>query len=1152
MVWRTIMRESDAPTADRVNFERAEADEESAGHPSFERALIAARPTSPQLARQLRLRALLAGVLGVERPLPALDRFAIERQIGAGGMGVVYRGHELATRQPVAIKLLPPGAAYERARFEREARVLRELGHPGVVGYLDHGTTPDGHAYLVMEWVDGEDLAVRLRRGPLDVTAALRLGVAIARAMIAVHAAGVIHRDLKPSNVILAGGSVDDVRVIDFGVARTQAPGGRLTATGAVIGTPHYMAPEQIRGVADVRTDVYGLGATLFEAIAGRAVFVGDHPGAVMIAVLAEAPPSLGPLRADVPGAVDAAIGRMLAKDPADRPVDMAAVATELSQLVAELARGRDAAPVLSRAERAPTAERHAPRGAPGDVLGRERPLAQIAGILAEAANEERSELVVISGDPGIGRSSLLDAIALDAPDWLCLRARARRGETGLPFATLRTLLASEPTPLGETLSDLLAGRDRQTDPVVLGDRVLLAWLDRVERWTDRARVLVLLDDADLADHTSLRLLDRALAHLASRSFVVAVTQAGAARAALGAHVEGRVTRLTLTPLGARAVGQLAARWAPTASDPERARAVAIAAGNPSHLRALLPRGAVHEARSTAALAARSVAGLIWARLGALAPEVRRALRAASIVGRELWVGALATLLGVDPGDLALARWIDALIGEDYLRAAPASRISGQPQLEFTSELTYLAAYELSTEDDRRAGHRAIARWLADHAPGEDVLRAHHLDGAGARDEAARHHLLAARAALIGGDVGVLDACLARARVADAPPDVLGEATALHAQAAFWRGAIREALETADAALARLSPGTSGWFGAASLAITAAGQIGDHAAVWRIADAVVATAPRDDDARERRVIAACRALSQLAETTEQARPLEAVAQELTLDALGPEARAWRHRAAIATGARRGFDPAIATIVAAHQAHVEHRDLRSGALMGIFLCSYYVWSGGWERARAVIDDALRVARRLGVTYLELWGAYAEAKLLVETAPHAEAAAALDRVIAGSVGSPRIRAGAQVYAALAAARAGAHTLALAHATAARATHATPVITAAATAIEVRARLALGQLAEARALEAALAPHATATSRFVEFDEVIRLAWCELAIARGDDALTRAACTAAASLIRERALTLADPLRRNEYLVRPHLIARTLEVVAPFAPG
>jgi hypothetical protein len=201
---------------------------------------------------------------------------------------------------------------------------------------------------------------------------------------------------------------------------------------------------------------------------------------------------------------------------------------------------------------------------------------------------------------------------------------------------------------------------------------------------------------------------------------------------------------------------------------------------------------------------------------------------------------------------------------------------------------------------------------------------------------------------------------------------------------------------------------------------------------------------------------------------------------------------------------------------------------------------------------VIDDALRVARRLGVTNLELWGAYAEAKLLVETAPHAEAAAALDRVIAGSVGSPRIRAGAQVYAALAAARAGAHTLALAHATAARATHATPVITAAATAIEVRARLALGQLAEARALEAALAPHATATSRFVEFDEVIRLAWCELAIARGDDALTRAACTAAASLIRERALTLADPLRRNEYLVRPHLIARTLEVVAPFAPG
>jgi len=320
--------------------------DEPADEGTFERALMAARPAAPPQGRR-RVREALAGVLGVQAPLPTLDGYTIERQIGAGGMGVVYRGLELAGGRPVAIKVIDHEAQFERARFAREARVLRDLSCPGVIGYLDHGTMADGGDYLVMEWVDGEDLAVRLRGGPLELRAAIRIGVEIARALVAVHAAGVIHRDIKPSNVLLVNGRVDDVRVIDFGVARTAAPSIRLTATGVIVGTPYYMAPEQLRGEADARSDIYGLGAILFEALAGRRVFMGEHPGALMMAVESETAPSLSALHPEIPGAVDAVISRMLAKRPNDRQVDMAAVATELVQLAAELERVADGASLL-------------------------------------------------------------------------------------------------------------------------------------------------------------------------------------------------------------------------------------------------------------------------------------------------------------------------------------------------------------------------------------------------------------------------------------------------------------------------------------------------------------------------------------------------------------------------------------------------------------------------------------------------------------------------------------------------------------------------------------------------------------------------------------------------------------------------------------
>ena len=302
----------------------------------IEDALAAARPAMPEGgARRMRMRAVMASVLGPELAPPMLGRYVVEAKVASGGMGVVFRGHDPDGGQPVAIKLLNASAAAERPRFTREALILRSIVHPHVVRYLDHGVE-DGLDYLVMEWLEGRDLASRLARGPLAEHDALRAALHVAQALDAAHRAGITHRDVKPSNVFLIGDRLEDLRLIDFGIARSARashPGTRLTASGAVLGSPHYMAPEQLRGEHDARTDVYALGATLFECLTGRPPFAGAHPAAILLAVMAEPVPSVSALRSEVSPALDALLGRMLAKDMRDRPRDMAAVITELSGL---------------------------------------------------------------------------------------------------------------------------------------------------------------------------------------------------------------------------------------------------------------------------------------------------------------------------------------------------------------------------------------------------------------------------------------------------------------------------------------------------------------------------------------------------------------------------------------------------------------------------------------------------------------------------------------------------------------------------------------------------------------------------------------------------------------------------------------------------
>ncbi len=263
------------------------------------------------------------------------ERFLLERIAGAGGMGTVYRAFDRQTGGPVALKILHARGADDEPRFVREAEILAELRHPGIVRYIAHGVAADGDRYLAIEWLDGESLSERVAREGLTVAESVELGIRVTEALAVAHARGVVHRDLKPSNIYLPQKRLDLAKILDFGVARMRADPHLVTQTGVLLGTPGYIAPEQARGerTVDARADVFSLGCVLFKCISGRNAFGGDDVLAVLLKVALEEAPKLRELKDDVPPALEALVARMLSKAPAERPRDAAAVVAALRDL---------------------------------------------------------------------------------------------------------------------------------------------------------------------------------------------------------------------------------------------------------------------------------------------------------------------------------------------------------------------------------------------------------------------------------------------------------------------------------------------------------------------------------------------------------------------------------------------------------------------------------------------------------------------------------------------------------------------------------------------------------------------------------------------------------------------------------------------------
>jgi tetratricopeptide (TPR) repeat protein len=312
------------------------------------------------------------------------DRYEIVARISAGGMGTIFRAEDRREGRTVALKILRGDDETDIERFVREAAILAELDHPNIVRYAGHGLGARGEHFLAMEWLEGEDLSTRLGRLRLSDDETLSLMRQAAAALSCAHARGAVHRDIKPSNLFLRERDVERLAIVDFGVAGLAGDARRLTQTGMLLGTPGYMAPEQVEGspTHDPRSDVFSLGCVFFECLTGRPAFEGQNPMAVLAKLLIQESPRVSELRPEIPELSDL-VGSMLAKNPAERPQSLADVALALERLPPSVG-ARSARRVPPPAESATTLHSADAKGDRQAALGRV---------------EQRLVTVVLAGD---------------------------------------------------------------------------------------------------------------------------------------------------------------------------------------------------------------------------------------------------------------------------------------------------------------------------------------------------------------------------------------------------------------------------------------------------------------------------------------------------------------------------------------------------------------------------------------------------------------------------------------------------------------------------------------------------------------------------------------------------------------------------------
>jgi tRNA A-37 threonylcarbamoyl transferase component Bud32/tetratricopeptide (TPR) repeat protein len=732
-------------------------------------------------------------------PGSSLGAYEIVAMIGAGGMGEVYRARDTKLGREVAIKVLPASLSQDpvaRERLRREAVAAAGLDHPFICKVFEIGDT-SGHLFIVMELVVGETLYARLSSGAVPLSEALAWALEIAEALETAHARQIVHRDLKPANVMVASqghikvmdfGLAKDVSFDDAGVTRTVAGGlaGPLTDRGARVGTPGYMAPEQIVGDAiDGRTDIFALGVLLCEAVAGAHPFRRATVAETASAILSEPPVITGRPSADVPSAVRQILQRMLAKSPAERYQLMADVRRDLMGVSSStpsswshLGGGRWASSDrIGQARRWP-------------MVGREAERADLMAKLDRAIAGHGS-LVLLGGEPGIGKTRLTEAVQDEARARGCMSlvGHAYEMEGSPPYVPFVEMLeysarvvppAAMKHALGDAAPEVakLMPELRQMFPDIppalevppeQQRRMLFnGYRDFVERSCRMAPIVAVLEDLHWADDSTLQLLLHLAPAMASwpilvigtyRDVELDVTRPFAK--VLETLVRQRLaTRMALRRLPAESVSELLSVMSGGLPVPSSLGRIVFneTEGNPFFVEEvfqhLKEEGRLFDAagqwrtdmRVETLDVPEGVRLVIGRRLERLAEQSRRVLTTAAVIGRSFSLPLLESLEGADREDDVLV----AIEEAEKAHLVAAQRAGRETRYLFAHELIRQTLAEALSMPRRQRLHgriaEAIERVYASSLDKHASAMAHHLyqAGAAAEPEKTTKYLIAA------------------------------------------------------------------------------------------------------------------------------------------------------------------------------------------------------------------------------------------------------------------------------------------------------------------------------------------------------------------------------------------------------------------------
>ncbi len=952
------------------------------------------------------------------------ERFEILRLAKAGGMAEVYRATDRSDGAAVAVKMLSDCSAQAEAYFAREAEILADLRHPGVVAYRAHGRAPDGALWLAMEWLEGIDLEERMSKEPLGIRESLALVRRAAEALGAAHARGIVHRDIKPSNLFLVGGAVEDVRLLDFGIARSRQATRPATRTGMLLGTPGYMAPEQTLGSKDLTpaADVFALGCVLYECLTGEAAFSGEHMMVVLAKIILGQTPHVRAVRRGVSTALDDLVASMLSKDPAHRPRDgnelvravraIEATAFDDVDLVEAdtITGGDDDDDWPARADTV----RAGALVTPSSFVGREDELRVLTAVYGDCVWSPRARAAIVTAPPGYGKSRLVRELLLavreheqPAEVWI---ARGDAMSKGSPFGMLARLVrgaadidgGEPPAAQAKRLRDRIARSVAPLDvdrvarflgevarirfgpsaspPVVaaaqdaqlMGAQIRRAFEDWLAAESSQRPVVIVLEDLDDGDKPSLEVIEAARKNLADSPLLVVATGRPALQGLVPFFGERNVTLVELGPLAPEAAEQLVREALAGASVDAPPIPLPLllqrSHGNAFHLQELARAGAAAARDATV----ESAPAMARAVVTALPAGLQRVLGAAGVLGNLFWEGAVASLLTggtltTELGGLLENRAaITELVERDILRQIGARPFPRQNQFGFRHDLLREAAYDLLDPSERAVFHARAGEWLERSGEADAGTLAEHFRLAGDPARAAGYSARAAELALEGGDPDSVLLWADRAVTLGASGELLGTVRLLQAEAYRQKGQHEGTLRHALDAMTHLPRGSAFWYGAIGEIAQSAGQLGDHGRLERAYHDLLLV-PIDGGITAPHAIAVARLALQLLQSGRHAvadlafRDLEHVPADVV--ARDPEVAASIHRAR-ALRAHYGGDPGAALVefAAAAKAFREVGDDLATAVQRGNVGFMHVELGEYAEAERALREALEVAGR----------------------------------------------------------------------------------------------------------------------------------------------------------------------------------------------